>query len=109
MVVLKVKDKEYYLRLSTKRCVETEKRLGRNPLNVFMETTEASIPSITELMIILHECLLDLNHNLTLDDVYELYDGWTQEGGNLMKLLSLLVEVFQDSGFIPKDTEESKN
>lgn len=109
MVVLKVKEKEYYLRLSTKRCVETEQRLGKNPLNVFMETSEANVPNISDLMVILHESLLDMNHGLKMDDVYSLYDDWSQDGGNLMKLLEVLVEVFQDAGFIPKETEETKN
>jgi len=110
MVVLKINDKDYSLRLSTKRCVEAEKKLGKNPLNVFMETSETAIPSIGELMIILHECLLDLNHNLKIEDVYNLYDEWCHEDGNLMKLLEVLVEVFQDAGFIPKEnTEDTKN
>lgn len=100
-----VKDKQYNLRLTTKGCVNCEARLGKNPINVFMETSENKMPKISDLMIILHECLNTLNHGLKIDDVYALYDDYCSEGGDIGALIELLVQVFEESGFIPKDTE----
>lgn len=108
MKSLKVKDKNYQLRLTTKGCVNIEQRIGQNPLNVFIQANENKMPKMGDLMVILHECLNACNHNIKLDDVYDIYDKYCEDGGDFMSLIELLVEVFTDSGFIPKE-EASKN
>ena len=106
-MILRVKDKDYNLRLNTRGCVNCEKRLGKNPLNVFMEAQDNKMPKITDLMVILHECLIPLNHKVSLDDVYDIYDEFCEGGGDIMQLIEVLVGVFEEAGFIPK--EDSKN
>lgn len=108
MKTLKVKNKEYQLRLTTKGCVNIELRIGQNPLNVFIQASENHMPKMNDLMIMLHECLNACNHGIKIDDVYNLYDEYCEEGGDFMSLIELLVEVFEDAGFIPKE-EDSKN
>lgn len=108
MILFTVDGKDYQLRMTTKNCVSCEKRLGKNPLNVFIEAQDNKMPKITDLMVILHEALLSCNHGIKAEDVFDLYDKYCAEGGNLMTLIELLVEVFQEAGFIPKE-EEVKN
>lgn len=105
MKYLKTNDKEYQLRLTTKACVKIESRIGKNPLNVFIEASDNQMPRMSDLMIILHECLLTVNHGISLDDVYDIYDKYCEAGGNFMTLIELLIQVFEESGFIPKEDE----
>lgn len=104
---LVIKDKEYKLRLSAKSCVALEKRLGGNPLNIFMNVSAGQLPSLESLLVILHQSLTEYQHNITMDDVYTLYDEYcSEEDNNMMSLIMLLMEVFKDAGFIPKTEEE---
>jgi len=105
MITLKAGKKEYPLRLTTKGCVSIESRIRKNPLNVFMDASENKMPMISDLMVILHECINGANHGVKLDDVYDIYDDFCADGGDFMQLIELLVKVFQESGFIPKDDE----
>lgn len=109
MKTLKAGNKEYQLRLTTKGCVAIENRIGTNPLNIFMAVQENQIPKMFHLMVILHECMNSMNHGIKIEDVYDIYDQYCAEGGDLMSLIELLVGVFEESGFIPKEGEESKN
>ena len=105
MKLLEVNGKEYQLRLTTKSCVKCEQRLGKNPLNVFLEANDSRMPKMNDLMIILHECLVSMNHGITLDDVYTIYDNYCSEGHSITDLIELLIDVFKDAGFIPDDTK----
>ena len=107
MVIFRTSKNEYNLRLTTKGCVSCEKRIGKNPLNVFMEANENKVPKISDLMVILHECILPSNHGIKIEDVYDIYDDFCADGNSLMDLIDLLVQVFADAGFLPK--EDGKN
>ncbi len=110
MKTLKLKNETYNLRLTTKGCVNIENRIGQNPLNVFVQASENKMPKMTDLMVILHECLSTCNHGIKIDDVFKIYDKYCEEGGDFLSLIELLVGVFEDAGFMPKDEEEdSKN
>ena len=108
MTLFTVDGKDYQLKMTTAHCVGCEKRLGKNPLNVFIEAQDNKMPKITDLMVILHESMLKFNHGIKFEEVFDLYDKYCEEGGDIMTLIELLVEVFQEAGFIPKD-EEVKN
>ena len=109
MIILNTGKKEYQLRLTTKGCISIESRIKKNPLNVFMEASENKVPMISDLMVILHECINGANHGIKLEDVYDIYDEYCANGGDFMSLIELLVEAFKESGFIPKNEEELKN
>lgn len=102
---LKIGEQEYKGRLSAKRCVELEKALHKNPLRVFTELEGNALPSLTELLTILHYSLAELNHDF---DEYEIYDAYCDEGGDITGLIEYLLEVFRVSGFIPKETKTKK-
>lgn len=110
----KVKDKEYKLRLNARAIVELEKHLGTNPLNKFIEVAnDGTIPALGFIIDVLHAAMTAYNHGITVDDVYDIYDEFVDEGKTLTDLIQVLMEVFKTSGFIkePKEeeTEEPKN
>jgi hypothetical protein len=103
----KVGDKEYKLRLSAMNIVAIEKKLGGNVLDIFMK--EDKIPTIEELLLVLHGALQKFQHGITLLDTYNIYDAYVDEGGTFEALLELIMEVFEVSGFFKKEQlEEGK-
>ena len=103
---LVIREKEYKLRLSAKSCVALEKRLGGNPLNVFMQIEDGKLPTLETLLTMLHQSLTEFQHGLTMDDVYSIYDDYCSEGNNMMNLIQVLIEVLKASGFIPESDGE---
>lgn len=107
-----VKDRDYKARLNVKACVELEKKLGSNPLNIFIKMTEGdtiTLPPVGELMLILHQSLQAYEHGITMDKVYEIYDDFISEGHNQMDIIPIIVDIFKVSGLIPEEVEEEKN
>lgn len=100
MKTIKIKEKEYYLRVTTRSEIEMEKKLGSNPINVFMAIQDNRIPALGDLLIILHGCLVPLNSGISLEDTYDMYDQYIEEGHNIVDLIKIIVDTFEDSGFI---------
>ena len=97
--VLNVGDKEYKCRLTAKACVDLERRMGQNPLNVFTEIQKSNeLPKVEDIIMILH----------ALDDTYAIYDEFVDEGNTLIELIPIIVEIFKVSGFF-KEIDNSKN
>ena len=105
----KVGEEEYKARLTAKACVELEKTLGENPLNVFTSLTGNELPSLNTLLTILKYSLTELNHSLTMNDVYSLYDKYCDNGGNIASLIEFILDVLKVSGFIPQEPTKEKN
>ena len=107
---LTIKNKDYDCRLSAKACVDLEKRLGTNPLNIFMEIAKkGEVPNVETLITILQASMVQLNHGITMEKAYDLYDDYVDEGHNIMDLVPELLEIFKVSGLIPDEAEEPKN
>ena len=101
---------DYKARLNAKACVELEKKLGTNPLNVFSKiATDGSLPDLGVLITMLQASLTAYNHGITMDKTYELYDKFVDEGHTLMDLVPILLDVFKVSGFFKEETIEEKN
>ena len=108
--VFTVKDKDYKCRLAARNCVDLEKKLGTNPLNIFMEIAQkGQVPNLEVLIIILQASLQKFQHGISLDDTYEIYDEFVDEGHNLMDLVPILLEIFKVSGLMGEEGEEEKN
>ena len=56
----KVGEDEYQARLTARACVELEKTLGENPLNIFTSLTGNELPSLNTLLTILKYSLTGL-------------------------------------------------
>lgn len=100
-------EKEYKARLTTKALIQLERKLGRNPINVLAEVGQNGdiMPKMEPMFDILHASLQAYEHGITLDDVYDMYDAWLEEGKTAVDLITLIVKICQDSGLIPKEEE----
>lgn len=104
----KVGDNEYKLRLATNEIVNIEKKIGGNILSIFM--SEGKIPSMEELLMVLHGALQKFHHKITLIDTYNIYDEYVDDGGTFESLIEILLEVFEVAGFFKaEDLKEAKN
>lgn len=99
----------YKLRLDAMRIAQLEDKLGgKSPLSIFAEAGERNIPPLKNLILVLHMALQPYNHGKKLEDAYELYDKYIEEGHTMVDFLQVIVELYTASGLIPK-AEESKN
>lgn len=109
-----VKDRDYKLRLNAKACVDLEKKLGTNPLNVFTKMMgngdNITLPPLGDIITILHASLQAYEHGMNIDKVYELYDEFIADGHNQMDMIPVVIDIFKVSGLIPEEAEaEAKN
>ena len=94
-------NKDYKLRLSTRNVVMLEKQLGCNPLSIFGDGD--TIPTITVMVAILHASMQQYNHSITLNDAYDIFDTWIDEGHSTTDFIPVILEIYKASGIIPKD------
>jgi hypothetical protein len=99
-----VDDKTYELKLTTKNTVRLERKLNGNVMNMFIKAAEGILPTLEDEITILFYAL-QANHAdriRNIDDAYDLYDCYVEDGGDALSLMTVLVEVLQDSGIMPK-------
>lgn len=99
--------KDYKLRLNTRNTVTLEKQLGCNPLAIFGDGD--TLPTITTMVQVLYCSLLQLNHGITLDDAYNIFDEYLADGNGATDFLSVMIDVFKVSGLIKADKVDEKN
>ena len=92
-------EKTYKLRLTTRNVVTLEKQLGCNPLSIFGDGE--TIPTIGTMVTVLHSSLQALEHGITLDKTYEIFDSWLSEGHNAVEFVNIILEIYKASGLIP--------
>lgn len=100
-------NKDYKLRLNTRNTILLEKQLGCNPLSIFGDGE--TIPTITTMVAILHASLQQYNHGINLNDAYDIFDAWLDEGNSTTDFIPIILEIYKASGIIPKDEVETKN
>ncbi len=100
-------NKDYKLRLSTRSTVALEKQLGCNPLAIFGDGS--TIPTMTTMVNVLHASLAQLNHGISLNDAYDIFDAYLEDGHSMTDFIQVIVEVYKVSGIIPKGEETEKN
>jgi hypothetical protein len=99
--------KDYKLRLNTRNTITLEKQLGCNPLAIFGDGD--TIPTITALVQVLYCSLQQLNHGITLEDAYNIFDEYLADGNSATEFLSVVIEVYKVSGLIKSDSVTEKN
>ena len=104
---LEVGSNTYKLRLNTRGIVALEKKLGCNPLAIF--GSGETIPTVTTMVNILHAALQALQHKITLEDAYDIWDNWLNDGHNMVEFIPVILEVYRYSGLIGKEEAEEKN
>ena len=96
-------NKDYKLRLNTRNVVALEKQIGCNPVSIFGDGD--SFPTITTMVAVLNASLQPLNHGITLNDAYDIYDAWLADGHTTADFIKVIIEVYKVSGLIPADKE----
>lgn len=100
-------NKDYKLKLNTRNTISLEKQLGCNPIAIF--GSGDTIPTITVMVRILHASLQSFEHGITLDDAYDIFDQWLEDGHVMTDFIAVIIDIYKASG-IMKDTEgNSKN
>ena len=97
-------NKEYKLRLTTRDIVTLEKMLGCNPLAIFGNGD--TIPTITTMVYVLHASLKQLNHGITLDGAFDIFDAYLADGHAMTDFLPVILDIYKASGLIRTDNNE---
>lgn len=98
-------EKEYKLRLNTRNVVALEKNLNGNPLSIFGAGDR--IPSITEMVAILHAALQTYHHGITMSDAYDVFDAYLTNHA-MTDFIPVIVDIYKVSGII-RNEEDEKN
>lgn len=106
---LMVKGKQYNLRLTTKNSIQLEKALGCSVIEWFSKIDDTALPKLEDLMIVLHYMLQSLNHGMTMDKTYELYDDMIEDGYDMYDLFNIFIEVLSLAGYLPKKGEAAED
>lgn len=101
--------KDYKLRLNTRATVALEKQLGCNPLAIFGDGE--TIPKLTDMVNILYASLQPLNHGISLNDAYDIFDAYLDDGHAATDFISVILDIYKVSGIINErnDGESEKN
>ena len=100
-------NKSYKLRLNTRNVVALEKQLGCNPLSIFGDGD--TIPPVSTMISILHSSLQQLNHGITLNDAFDIFDDYLADGNQMTDFITVIVDIFKASGLIKDDAVAEKN
>lgn len=100
-------NKDYKLRLNTRNTVALEKALGCNPLAIFGNGEE--IPTITTMVNILYFSLQQLNHGISLDEAYNIFDSYLDDGNSATDFITVILDIYKVSGIIKNTDNEIKN
>lgn len=99
-------DKAYKLRLDTRATVALEKALGCNPLSIFGAGDR--IPTVTEMVQVLHSSLQKFHHGITLNDAYSIFDNYLEDGNTATDFIVVIVEIYKASGIIAADDKDTE-
>lgn len=103
-------NKDYKLRLNTRQTIALEKQLGCNPVSIFGNGD--TIPTITQMVNILYCALVPLNHGISLDDAYNIFDAYLDDGNSATDFIPVILQIYKVSGLIRNDdvkVESEKN
>jgi hypothetical protein len=100
-------NKEYKLRLNTRNIVALEKQLGCNPVMIFGADGE-TMPTVSAMVVILHASLQTYHHGITLNDAYEIFDAYIEDGNTSIDFLKIIAEIYTISGIVPKEAGNSE-
>ena len=98
-------NKTYKLRLNTRNIVTLERQLNCNPLMVFGDG--ARIPTVSEMVNILYASLQQFNHGITLEDAYNIFDSYLEDGHTMTDFIPVILEVYKVSGIIKSEQEKN--
>lgn len=98
-------NRDYKLRLNTRNVVALEKQLGCNPISVFGDGD--TIPPVTDMVAILFHSAQQLNHGVSLNDAYDIFDAYLADGNQMTDFLAVIVDIYRVSGLIQQEEEDA--
>ena len=101
-----VADDSYKLRLNTRNIVMLEKNIGCNPLAIFGNGD--TIPTVSVMVAILHASMQHYQHNISLNDAYDIFDAWLEDDHTVTDFVQIIIEIYKVSGII-KAEDNTKN
>ena len=99
-----VGNKNYKLRLNTRNTIALEKALGCNPLAIFGDGN--TLPTIGQMVNVLWASLQAYEHGISLNDAYDIFDKYLEDGHAMTDFFSVIVEVYRVSGLLPNEVSE---
>ena len=106
---LTVKDKTYRLRLTTMGVMALEDKLGRNPVEIFMELSDGKLPKVREIVYILQQALQPYHNGFSVEKAAELIDTCAEEGMSIYDLMTnTVMELFRNAGLLGNESDESE-
>lgn len=99
--------KEYKLRLTTRAIVALERTVGCNPLAIF--GAGDTIPTITTMVSVLHASLQQYQHNITMNDAYDIFDAYLADGHAMTDFIPVILDIYRESGLIRDEAKSEKN
>lgn len=108
---VKINEKVYKARLSSHEQVLAEREIGKSLLNIFTAVSEDNMPTLETLLIIFQHSLVKYNHGITMDEVYDIYDEYIDDGNSYVDFFQLINTILIDSGVfrVSSAEEEEKN
>lgn len=97
-------NKAYKLRLNTRNIIALEKKLGGNPLSIFGNGDK--LPTVEELVAVLWASLQQYNHGITMNDSYDIFDAYLDDGHIMTDFFNVIIEVYKVSGIIDAEDKE---
>lgn len=93
-------NKSYKLRINTRNIIQLEKSLGCNPLGIFGDGE--TVPTVTSMVVVLHAALQQYQHSVTMDEAFNIFDAYIEDGHNITDFVHVILAIYQVSGIIPK-------
>lgn len=100
-------NKAYKLRLNTRNIVGLEKVLGCNPLGIF--GNGETLPTISQMVAVLHASLQAFHHGISLNDAYDIFDAYLEDGHATTDFIPVILEIYKVSGIIAREDISEKN
>ena len=100
-------NKAYKLRLNTRNIVGLEKVLGCNPLGIF--GSGETLPTVSQMVAILHASLQAFHHGISLNDAYDIFDAYLEDGHATTDFIPVILELYKVSGIIAREDISEKN
>ena len=105
-----VKDKTYKLRLTTMGVMNLEDKLGRNPVEIFMDLSNGTLPKVRDIVYILHQSLQPYHNGFSVEKAAELLDSAAEEGKSIYDFITNeVMQVFRNAGLLGNESDESEN
>ena len=96
--IWEVDGEQYKLKLKTSSIIALEEKFNTSLMNLL--AMGESIPPLNVMLQVTHYAIKDYNHSIKLNDVYDLFDKYCEEGGSQLGFYQdVFMGIYQVSGF----------